>query len=211
LLFFMTLGMRTSVISARKLVLLALVASCAVMLASANDAKANRSPLLPVINVAIGDEHELGQVHPAISEGDAAITQYVNFMIDLSFNGSGHVIIGPHDNLVIRSMNDFGPLTSPAALALRGIGMMIDLGTQGTYDYLFAHYGGSRGGFAEVWYVGDLSGMITIPPTAFRHGLSGWALLTAGSQSVPDGGAAVKLLGIALGALALVRRYLLSS
>jgi len=188
-----------------KLALL-LTAVCIVMLASGNYAKGDRFPV-PPLNVAIGDGHELGQVHPAISEGDAAITQYVNFMIGLSLKGSGHVIIGPHDNLVTRSMNDFGPLANPATLALRGTGMSIDLGTPGTYDYLFAHYGGPRGGFAEVWYVGDLSGMITIPPTAFRHGLSGWALFTA-PASVPDGGATVMMLGAALGALAVMRRWL---
>jgi hypothetical protein len=179
------------------------------VLASVNYAKGDRLPL-PPINVAIGDQHELGQVHPAISEGDAAITQYVNFMIGLSINGSGHVIIGLHVNLVTRSMNDFGPLASPATLALRGTGMSIDLGTQGTYDYLFAHYGGPGGGFAEVWYVGDLSGMITIPPTAFRHGLSGWALFGASHIGVPDGGTTVMLLGASLGALAVVRRWLLT-
>jgi len=157
----------------------------------------------------MGDQRELGQVHPAISQGDAAITQYVNFMIGLSLGGSGHVISGPHDNLVTRSMNNFGELPSAAALALRGKGTM-DLGTQGTYDYLFAHYGGPRGGFAEVWYVGDLSGLITIPGNAFRHGLSGWALFTAaGGGAVPDGGTTAMLLGVALGALGVVRRYLL--
>lgn len=157
----------------------------------------------------MGDQRELGQVHPAISQGDADITQYVNFMIGLSFGGSGHVIIGPHDNLVTRSMNNFGALPSGVALALRGKGTL-DLGTQGTYNYLFAHYGGPRGGFAGVWYVGDLSGMITIPGIAFGHGLSGWALFTS-SQSVPDGGVTVMLLGGALAALGVVRRYLLSS
>jgi hypothetical protein len=181
---------------------------CAVMLASVNYAKGDRFPL-PSISVSIGDQHELGQVHPAISQGDAAITQYVNFMIGLSLNGSGHLIIGPHDNLVTRSMNDLGPLASPAALVLRGTGMMIDLGTQGTYDYLFAHYGGPGGGFAEVWYVADLSGMITIPPNAFRHGLSGWALFSAPS-GVPEGGATITLLGSALAVLGIVRRWLLT-
>ncbi len=199
------LGMETRGLSTGKLALL-LAAVCAVMLASVNYAKADRLPL-PPINLAIGDEHELGQVHPGISEGDDAITQCVNFVIGLSLNGSGHVIIGPHDNLVTRSMNDFGSLASPANLALRGTGMSIDLGTQGTYDYLFAHYGGPRGGFAEVWYVGDLSGMITTPPTAFRYGLSGWALFTA-PAGVPDGGATVMMLGAALGALAVMRRWI---
>lgn len=55
---------------------------------------------------------------------------------------------------------------------------------------------------------GDLSGIITIPLTAFRHGLSGWALFTGPHTGVPDGGATVMLLGAGLGALGVVRRYL---
>jgi hypothetical protein len=183
---------------------------CAVMLGSANDANANRILFPPSINLAIGDQHELGQAQPPVPEGDADITQYVNFMIGLSLGGSGHVIIGPHDILVTRSMNNFGPLPSPATLALRGTGTSIDLGAQGTYSYLFAHYGGPGGGTAEVWYVGDLSGVISIPANGFGHGLSGWALFTAPGGIVPDGGATVMLLGIALAALGTGRRFLKS-
>jgi hypothetical protein len=197
--------MKTRVTLTRKVALLWVI--CAVTLVSVNNAKAHRLDL-PSIDLAMGDQRELGQVHSAISQGDADITQYVNFMIGLSFGGSGHVITGPHDNLVTRSMNNFGSLPSAAALALRSKGTTIDLGTQGTYDYLFAHYGGPRGGFAEVWYIGDLSGMITIPGSAFGHGLSGWALFTT-PNGVPDGGATAMLLGAALGALGVVRRYLL--
>ena len=147
------LGIETRGLSTGKLALL-LAAVCAVTLVSVNNAKAHRFAL-PPINLAMGDQRELGEVHPALSQGDGVITQYVNFTIGLSFGGSGRVIIGPHDNLVTRSMNNFGALPSAAALALRGKGT-IDLGTQGTYHYLFAHYGGRRGGFAEVSYVGDL-------------------------------------------------------
>ena len=53
---------------------------CAVTLVSVNNAKAHRLGL-PPINLAMGDQRELGQVHPAISQGDAAITKYVNFML----------------------------------------------------------------------------------------------------------------------------------
>src|SRR6266513_2906072 len=196
--------MKTNLISTRGFVLL-LGIGCAVMFASANDAKAYRISVPPSINLAIGDGHELGQVTPAIPEGDADITQYVNFMIGLSLGDSGNVIIGPHDVLVTRSMNDFGPLPGPATLALRGTGTTINLGIQGTYDYLFAHCGGPGGGFAEVWYVGDLSDIISIPDIGLGHGHSGWALFTAGS--VPDSGATVMLLGAALGALGVVRRF----
>ena len=65
------------------------------------------------------------------------------------------------------------------------------------------------GGTGEVWYVGDLSGVINIPSVAFGHGLSGWALFTAPGGAVPDGGATVMLLGAALGMLGLVRRFLM--
>src|SRR5437763_781617 len=186
------------------------MAFCAVMLAFSQNASAYRMPLPPSINLTIGDNHELGQVQTPTPEGDAAITQYVNFMIGLSLGDSGHVSIGPHDNLVTRSMNDFGSLPSPATLALRGTGTTVNLGpTAGLYDYLFAHYGGPRGGFAEVWYVGNLTGTITIPATGFGHGLSGWALFTAPGGAVPDGGTTVMLLGTALGALGMVRRFLI--
>jgi VPDSG-CTERM motif len=199
--------MKTNGILTGKFVLL-LGIGCAVMLASGTDANANRIPLPASINLTIGNPHELGKVKPATPEGDAAITQYVNFMIGLSLGGSGHVIIGPHKTLVTRSMNDFGSLPGPATLALRGTGTTINLGTQGTY-YLFAHYGGPRGGFAEVWYLGNLNGSISIPATGFGHGLSGWALFTAPGGAVPDGGTTVMLLGAALGALGVVRRFLM--
>jgi hypothetical protein len=192
--------MKLNTPSSNKLVLV-LAAVCAVMLAFSHNTSA----------LTIGDTHELGQVRPPVPEGDADITQYVNFMIGLSLSGSGHVMIGPHDALVTRSMNDFGPLPSPATLALRGTGTTIDLGPAGVFDYLFAHYGGPGGGTAEVWFVGDLSGIITIPATGFGgYGLSGWALFTAAGHAIPDGGATVMLLGAALAVLGTARRFLTS-
>jgi hypothetical protein len=191
----------------RKTALLAAVA-CTVMLAPSHEAKANRFPLPPSVVLSIGDQHELGKVVHGIPEGDPFIPQYVNAMIDLSLGGSTHVINGPHDNLVTRSMNDFGSLPSPATLALRGIGTAVPLGAQGTYDYLFAHYGGPGGGTVEVWFVGNWSGVINIPQIGFGHGLSGWALFSGGGVGVPDGGATVMLLGAALGVLGISRRFL---
>ena len=60
--------------------------------------------------------------------------------------------------------------------------------------------------FAEVWYVGNLSGVITIP----GDGLSGWTLFGPGiAGAVPDGGTTVMLLGAALGVLGVARRFLI--
>ena len=65
---------------------------------------------------------------------------------------------------------------------------------------------GPGGGFAEVWDVSNLSGSISIPFIGFGHSLSSWGLFTGGS-AVPDGGTTAMLLGAALGALGLVRRF----
>jgi len=206
-MLFKGLIMKTNGILMGKFVLL-LGIGCAVMLASGTDANADRIPLPPSINLTIGDQHELGKVQPATPEGNAAITQYVNFMIGLSLGGSGHVIIGPHNVLVTRSTNDFVQLAGPATLALRGTDTTVNLGlTGGTYDYLLAHYGGPGGGFAEVWDVGNLSVSISIPAIGFGHGLSGWALFTAADGAVPDGGTTAMLLGAALGAVGMARRF----
>jgi hypothetical protein len=121
-------------------------------------------------------------------------------MIGLSLGGSGHIVVGPHNHLVTRSMNDFGSLPSPATLVLKWTGARINLGVQGTYNYLFAHYGGSGGGVAEVCYVGNLSGIISSPAIGFGHSLSGWTLFTASGGAVSDGGTTAMLLGTALGA-----------
>ena len=199
--------MKTNGILTGKFVLL-LGIGCAVILASGTDANANRIPLPASINLTIGDQHELGQVKPPTPEGDAAITQYVNIMVGLSLGGSGHVTIGPHDILITRSKNNFGSLLGPASLALRGTGTTVNLSLTGG-TYLFAHYGGPGGGFAEVWYVGNLNGSVSLPATGAGHGLSGWALFTAPGGAVPDGGTTVMLLGAALGALGVVRRFLM--
>ena len=202
-----TLGMAQPLLSNStvKTIALFVAVTCAMVLASSHEAKATRFPLPPSVVLSIGD-HELGTVVHGNPEGDQFITQYVNAMIGLSLGGSTHVIIGPHDNLVTRSMNNFGTLPGPATLALRGTGTAIDLST-GTYDYLFAHYGGPGGGTVEVWFVGNLSGVINIPQIGFGHGLSGWALFSGGGVGVPDGGATVMLLGTALGALGIVQRF----
>src|SRR5438552_18155540 len=105
-----------------------------------------------------------------------------------------------------RSNNGFLPVAPVVFTGVNGTGTSIAVATGSTSVYLFAKYEGPNYG-SEVWYVGDLSGIITIPATAGGYGLSGWTLFgTAGS--VPDGGTTVMLLGAALGALGMARRVL---
>ena len=101
------------------------------------------------------------------------------------------------------------PITN-ANIVAQGTSTTIDLGAGGVYTYLFAKYDG-RNDNSQVWYVGDLSGTITIPENGPRgHGLSGWILFGPGTPGVPDGGTTVMLLGAALGALGIARRYIMS-
>ena len=168
----------------------------AVILASTDDARAIGYPL-PPINLAGGDRHELGQVLPGMLAGDG-----------LSLRGSEHVIINGENSLVTRSNNDFDLLPRPARLVLTDEGMTVNLGTQSTYHHLLAKYDGLNA-ISQVWYVGDLTGMIIIPAISGEYGLPSWTLFTSSAQSVPDGGATVMMLGAALGTLSLVRRYLI--
>jgi protein with PEP-CTERM/exosortase system signal len=198
--------MRLNLILTGKLALVS-AAFCAVMLAFSPNASATPHPLPPVISLTIGDAHELGFVDRSVPTTVLSATLYVNKMIGLALGGSTHVINGPTDNLVTRSNHAFGPLPT-AVYVLTGHGPTIDLGT-GLYSYLFAKYDSTNFG-AEVWYVGNLSGIITIPATAGGYRLSLWKVFGPGVTQVPDGGATVMLLGAALAVLGTARWFLTS-
>ena len=100
----------------------------------------------------------------------------------------------------------FASLPNAVVTNVDGTSTTFDLGT-GLYSYLFAKYDGQND-ISQVWFVGDLSGSVTIPLDGpLGHGLSGWELFGPGGQ-VPDGGSTVLLLGAALSAIGLVRRKL---
>ena len=76
------------------------------------------------------------------------------------------------------------------------------------WTYLYAKFGNG----AYVWYVGNLSGLQSLPleiSPGTGSGQSHYALFNPGT-SVPDGGATVALLGLGLAALALIRRKISS-
>jgi len=149
--------------------------------------------------LTIGDSHELGFVEFGIPSGDADRTNYVNHLIGMGL-GSTDTALG---QTFTRSNNDFGALPT-AVFALNGTTTTIDLGTN-LYSYLFAKYDGPNYG-SEVWFVGDLSGVITIPATGGKYGLSGWTLFgPGGGNNTPDSGTAAALLGLGLTGLAGLR------
>ena len=183
------------------------VAVCALMLGLGHNASATPHAMPPSISLAVGDGHELGFVNFGIPSGDADRLNYVNHLIGMAL-GSEDDAFGQH---FTRSNNAFGQLPQ-AVLAghVNGTSTSINLGAGGLYTYLFAKYDGPNYG-SEVWYVGDLSGIIEIPATAGGYGLSGWTLFGTGVPGVPDGGITAMLLGTALGTLGLARRFFLLS
>jgi len=186
--------MKMKLISTSKLALLC-TAVCATMLAFTPNTNA----------LTIGDEQELGFVNFGIPSGDSDRLTYVNHLVHMGL-GTQDDADGQH---YFRSNNDFGSLPNAVLGGLvNGTSTSINLGAGGLYTYLFAKYDGPNYG-SEVWYVGNLSGVITIPATAGGYGLSGWTLFGPGGR-VPDGGITVMLLGVALCALGIARRFLMS-
>jgi hypothetical protein len=185
--------MKINLIPTRKLALLCTIAAGA-LLAFSHSARA----------LTIGDSHELGFVNFGIPSGDSDRMNYVNHLIGMALGTTDQAF----GQTFFRSNNAFGSLPQ-AVLAghVSGTSTSINLGAGGLYTYLFAKYDGPNYG-SEVWYVGDLSGIITIPATAGRYGLSGWTLFGPGVPGVPDGGTTAMLLGAALSALGVARRAL---
>ena len=165
------------------------------MLAFSNSAKA----------LTIGDAHELGFVNFGIPSGDSDRLTYVNHLVGMALGTSDKA----DGQTYFRSNNAFSPLPQAVLGGLvDGTSTTINLGS-GLYTYLFAKYDGPNYG-SEVWYVGNLSGVITIPATAGGYGLSGWTLFGPGVPGVPDGGTTAMLLGAALSVLGVARRYIVS-
>jgi hypothetical protein len=187
--------MKTDTPQRHKFLLVCLVL-CGAMLATSHDAKA----------LSIGDSDQLGFLWPGIQSKtwNRNRVVYVNHLIGMAL-GTIDVANG---QVYFRSCQAFEFLPAAAGTS-NGGGRTIDLRAGGLYTYLFATY---KGYGAEVWYVGNLNGIITIPFLAdghYEHNLTGWTLLGPRSSAVPDAGRTVTLLGAALGGLALTRRFLM--
>ena len=112
----------------------------------------------PPRTLAIGDVRELGTSNPGTA-GDGDRTLLVTHMIGMQLNTTDSYL----GETVFRSDNIFGTLPGPAVIGTQGEYHKCKSWRRGgVYSYLWAKYDGPNYG-AEVWFVGDLSGMITIP------------------------------------------------
>ena len=154
--------------------------------------------------LTIGDSRTLGTVDFGIPSGDADRTSYVNHLIGMSLNSTD--TFSGQD--FARTGNDpLGGVYPAAVFGFNGPASnnTVNLGAGG-FLYLFAKYDGPNDG-SLVWYVGGLTGIITIPANGQGgYGLSGWTLFTPGGTTVPEGGSTIAFLGLALTAAELLRR-----
>lgn len=197
--------MKISTIPTKKLALLCTAFCAAAMLAFTPDAKA-------ITNLQFNDHKVVGTIAPG--NGNAQdVAPWVNYMITLGLGNHGNV----GNQTVTRSNNSFVnlPNANPNITAAGHFTLgntIINLGAGGVYTYLFVQYDGFFGGDNSlVWNVASLSGIITIPwlgPNNFSNA-SSWILFGPDTPGVPDGGTTVMLLGAALGALGVARRYIM--
>lgn len=193
--------MKINLIPSKKLALLSAV-FCAAMLMFSQNARA-----VTVLNIGGADPHGLGDVVLGFDNLQASEqTDTVNHIIGMAPPSTGGFL-----GLTVNRFNNYFGTLPTAVLGTGGFNTTtINIGS-GLYSYLWARYESPGGfAFANIWYIGDLSGDITIPGTyldGFYH-LTVWHLFTAGGQGVPDGGTTGMLLGAALGALGMARRFL---
>ena len=190
-------------------------AVCAVMLAFSQNASADTTLGFFDPVTLTGDTLVVGTVSDASPASADAQAQYINFLITLGLNTSASHDFGQPLGVqnFYRTTNTFpGGLPQASAVgAVSGGGTTINLNVLGTFTYLFAKYDGSQD-TSVVWNISGLTGILTIPALGpLGYGLSGWILFgPTGGGGVPDGGTTVMLLGVALGALGMVRRFLMS-
>jgi VPDSG-CTERM motif len=191
--------MKTNLIPFNKVALLCAAVCAAATLAFTQNASA------VVINP---DDQLVGTVTPGVPSNPGDEADYINVLISLAANTSNHFDPGTGQTydrtafvttgLPAADANTANKVDDPTNLTLT---------LDGTFTYILAKYDAGRAG-SMVWYVGGLVGEFTIPGTFNGHDISHYT--TFGGGGVPDGGTTVMLLGAALGALGVVRRYLIS-
>jgi hypothetical protein len=178
-------------------------------------------------------QYLLGTVIPGTQSGgqvdrDVLMT---NQLVSMALGQQGTFLVNGDLGLYSRSFNNFGSLPAATATgAVLGTGILegttpvtVSLGTG--FTYLVAAYDGPNGSVA-VFNVAGLTGSVDLYRYAKQDGLTGnllgsnvaqqgyfkmtgWTLLNP-TGAVPDGGTTVMLLGAALGALGMARRYIKS-
>ena len=202
--------MKINMIPTNKLALLS-AAVCAAMLAFSHNVSADTSLGFFDPVTLTGDTHVVGTVTDGSPANANAHATFTNFLITMGTNTNATHDFGGNlgTQTFYRTTNTFGSLPQASATgSVDGTGTTINLNVLGTFTYLFAKYDGQNDR-SVVWNISGLTGILTIPQDGpLGHGLSGWTLFGPTGGAVPDGGTTAMLLGAALGALGVARRFL---
>ncbi len=138
---------------------------------------------------------------------------------DLSSYGDGTVLSWVSSD--IPNYNTLAPANYPSGSVALGSKTTtgsspdsIQLTLTGTDQYLFLHWGGQGSGWAQLFYIGGLTGDYTFASTTIDNGaghpavggLSFYSYYDAKGSTVPDGGSTLWLLGAAMSGLAFAAR-----
>jgi VPDSG-CTERM motif len=186
---------------------LAILSFCAVMLAFSYNASATPHPLPPVITASTAIQGNITfSGGSTLDTGNAntahAVTSFVNTLVQ-SVSGDFDTFINPLDPATFSASWVFDPSTPTSALWTVG-GFTFDLLTS-TIDM-------RSGGTLSIKGTGTISGNSFDPTlgtwsfTTQNPSANGIFSFSASGLAVPDGGATVTLLGLALVGVEVVRR-----
>ena len=163
----------------------------------------------------INDANYLGYAYDGTPADPSSVSTYLDGVIGLALGGSGTA----DGNSIFRSNNNFGTLTPDASGAS---GKYTDFGSGTTsidvtgLMYVSAHFGNNG---QQFWYVGNLTGTVTLPASYVGLGDNGGGIsgvlgykatppttFTPSLTSAPDGGSTGLLLGSVLSVMGLVVR-----
>lgn len=155
--------------------------------------------------------YEIGTVDPGSPAGPISVeTGYVTELVNLyntsastPYSYDSHVYTLNPGSYIPASLPTIG--TSPGQQGGSGgsVSTLVDLGVLGGYAYALVKWGN----IDEIYYVGGLTGTITVyNDTGNGNGESHYDLFTGGPTNVPDGGTTALLLGVAFAGLATLKR-----
>jgi hypothetical protein len=158
--------------------------------------------------------YELGTVDPGSPASPSDETGYLNTLL-LSYNlgvpispftlGGHTYTLAPGSYVPAPILAGPGPNNGQVCPSGSGVttGLVINLGAGG-FNYAMVKWGNTD----EFYYVAGLSGNITLNNDTGESPLNGESHYDLFGKAVPDGGATVVLLGVALSGLGLIRRKL---
>lgn len=170
---------------------------------------------LGAVTLSFGDSRSVGLVNDGIPTSESDVAGYINTLL---LQPAGVPTVVGTETYTRSTTTDpsfvLGSALVAGAVKQDNSNTTYNLGTG--FMYLTGKYDATNAGL-YVWYVGGLTGSVTIPAEFLlpdgvtKYGLSNTIAFTPGvfppapPPSVPDGGSTVALLGLAFGLIGLMR------